>query len=118
MSNEIVNEQITKTLEATHHATLTGDVVRHSGSGKAFQSVSQTVAITIQDAADQLRNMSTIGTTATGMAIAQLLEKGDVAEYEVFFSKVQGLMTASTDNFKSISQSASQVMSDFPTGDE
>lgn len=118
MANEMVNKQVASTLEATQQATLTGDVIRHSGAGKAYQSVSQTVAITIQDAADQLRNMGTIGTTATGVAVAQLLATGNVKEYEVVFTQVQALMTASADNFKTVSQTASQVLSDFPTGDK
>lgn len=118
MANDMVNKQIANSTEAIQQATLTGDIIRHSGAGKAYQSVSQTVAITIQDAADQLRNMGTIGTTATGVAMSQLLTSGNAAEYDEVFRNVQGMLTTSADNFKSISQTASQVLSEFPTGDQ
>ncbi len=118
MANDMVNEQIKNSIEAVQQATLTGDVIRHSGAGKAYQSVSQTVAMTIQDAADQLRNMGTLSATATGVAVSQLLATGNLAEYEAVFKQVQGMHSTSADDFKSISQAASQVLSDFPTGDQ
>ena len=118
MANEMVSKQITSSIEAIQQATLTGDIIRHSGAGKAYQSVSQTVAITIQDAADQLRNMGTISTTATGVAVSQLLATGNAKECEAVFKQVQSMLTMSADNFKSISQTASQVLKDFPSGDQ
>ena len=42
-------------------------------SAKALQSVAQSVALAIQDATDNLRNVNTIGTTAIGAAMSQLL---------------------------------------------
>jgi len=118
MANEIVNKQVTNAIETVQQATLTGDIIRHSGAGKAYQSVSQTVAITIQDAADQLRNIGTISTTATGVAVSQLLATGKVPEYEAVFEQVQTMLASSAENFKSVSKIASQVLSDFPTGDK
>jgi len=118
MANEVVNEQIINSIETGQQATLTGDIIRHSGAGKAYQSVSQTVAMTIQDSADQLRNMGTISTTATGVAMSQLLSTGKVTEYEAIFKQVQDTLTSSADNFKSVSQTASQILNNFSVGDK
>lgn len=114
----MVNEQIINSIETGQQATLTGDIIRHSGAGKAYQSVSQTVAMTIQDSADQLRNMGTISTTATGVAMSQLLSTGKVTEYEAIFKQVQDTLTSSADNFKSVSQTASQILNNFSVGDK
>ncbi len=118
MANQMVNPQVMNSIQAVQQATLTGDVIRHSGAGKAYQSVSQSAAIAIQDATDQLRNMNTISTTAAGVAISQLLATGNVAECENVLKQVQGLVTASADAFKTIGENAGTVVKQFPSGDE
>ncbi|TDF41464.1 hypothetical protein EYS14_00980 [Alteromonadaceae bacterium M269] len=117
MANELVNPQIINSIQAVQQATLTGDIIKHSGAGKAYQSVSQTAAIAIQDAADQLRHMGTIGTTATGVAISQLLATGNVKECTEVLQQLQDMMTNSTSNFKTIGENASSILKEFPTGD-
>lgn len=117
MANEMVNPQIMNSIQAVQQATLTGDVIKHSGAGKAYQAVSQTAAIAVQDAADQLRNMGTISTTASGVAIAQLLATGNTDECSAVLDQLQTLMTNSADNFKTIGENAGNILSSFPTGD-
>ncbi len=117
MANEMVNPQITNSIQAVQQATLTGDVIKHSGAGKAYQSVSQTAAIAVQDAADQLRNMGTISSTAAGVAISQMLATGNVDECTKALSQIQTLMTNSAANFKTIGENAGSVLSTFPNGD-
>lgn len=117
MANDMVNQQIVNTIQAVQQAVMTGDVIRHSGAGKAYQSVSQTSAIAIQDAADQLRNMNTITTTAAGVAISQLLATGNVEQCTAVMGQLKTLMTDSAENFKTVGQNASTVLSGFPTGD-
>lgn len=117
MANEMVNPQIANSIQAVQQATLTGDVIRHSGAGKAYQSVSQTAAIAIQDAADQMRNMNTISTTAAGVAISQLLATGNVDQCTAVISQLQTLMTAASSNFKDIGENAKTVLTEFPSGD-
>lgn len=114
MANEMVNPQITNSIQAVQQATLTGDVIRHAGAGKAYQSVSQTAAIAIQDAADQLRNMSTINTTAAGVAISQLLATGNVDQCTNVITQIQTLMTNATKNFSLIGSEAGAIVSEFP----
>lgn len=117
MANQMVNPQITNSIQAVQQATLTGDIIKHSGAGKAYQSVSQTTAIAVQDAADQLRNMGTIGSTAAGVAISQMLATGNVKQCTEVLAQIQTMMTNSADNFKTIGENAGSILNQFPTGD-
>ena len=49
----------------------------NAASIRAYQAVAQSSAIVIQDAADYLRNMETISTTAIGSALAKALNDPD-----------------------------------------
>lgn len=117
MANQMVNPQIMNSIQAVQQATLTGDVIRHSGAGKAYQSVSQSAAIAVQDATDQLRNMGTIGTTAAGVAISQLLATGNVDQCTNVIQQIQTLMSTSAESFKTIGESAGSVVNNFPSGE-
>ncbi|MCC2614992.1 hypothetical protein LJ739_01895 [Aestuariibacter halophilus] len=117
MANEMVNPQIANSIQAVQQATLTGDIIRHAGAGKAYQSVSQSTAIAVQDATDQLRNLNTISTTAAGVAISQMLATGNVAQCTEVLTQLQTLMTGAAENFKTIGSNAGEVLSTFPTGD-
>lgn len=68
-----VNAQVIDVINQVQTATMATTVVKTSGAGKAYQSVAQSAAIAVQDAADALRNVSTIATTAAGVAMAQYL---------------------------------------------
>ena len=80
---------------------------------KAQQSVAQSSAIAIQDAADNLRNLSTITTTAIGVALAQLLATGD-PKYAKVIEEAQKVMLKGTENFADIGKKSAQVLQDFP----
>lgn len=117
MANEMVNPQIANSIQAVQQATLTTDVIKHAGAGKAYQSVSQSAAIAVQDATDQLRNMNTIGTTAAGVAISQLLATGNVDQCTQVIAQIQSLMSGAATNFQQIGENAGTVLSQFPSGD-
>lgn len=109
-----VNPQITDTINITHQATMSPSVVKVSGAGKAYQSVAQSAAIAVQDATDNLRNVSTISTTALGVAMAQLLASGDPKHIEAI-AMAQGMMKQATSDFTNISEAAANVANKFPT---
>lgn len=113
----MANPRITNSIQAVQQATLTGDVIKHSGAGKAYQSVAQTSAIAIQDAADQMRNMNTLGTTAIGVALSQMLATGQVDPYKTVISEVQTIFTNSAENFKNIGDYSAGILKSFPDGD-
>ncbi len=111
-----VNPQVVNSIQAAQQATLTGDVISHSGAGKAYQSVAQSTAIAVQDATDQLRNFGTIGTTAAGVAVAQMLATGDVETYKPIIAEINTMLTNSATNFQTVGKYASEVLNEFPTG--
>ena len=115
--NSEVNPQILSSLQAIQQATMTTTMIKHSGAGKAYQSVSQSTAIVIQDAADNLRNISTIGATAMGVAMAEMLATGEVDKYSKIITEANKMIASSADNYKIIGTNAEDVLSNFPIGD-
>lgn len=116
MSDPIaVNAQVVDVLNKVSHATMAPQVVLTSGAGKAYQSVAQSSAIAVQDAADALRNISTIATTAAGVAMAQFLATKD-PRYKDVIQEAQTMMTGATGDFKAIGEAAASVLKSFPSG--
>src|SRR4029079_16456344 len=110
-----IDAQIIDLINSVQMATMSPQVVKTSGAGKAYQSVAQSAAIAVQDPADALRNVSTIATTAAGVAMAQLLATGD-PKYELALNQAQAMMTAATQDFSTIGMAASEVLKSFPSG--
>ena len=115
--NSEVNPKIVSSIQAIQQATMTSTMIKHSGAGKAYQSVSQTTAIAIQDAADNLRNISTMGATAMGVAMAEMLAKGKVEPYKDIIQEATKMIEDSANNFKTIGTNAEDVLKSFPVGD-
>ena len=118
MANSVkVNPQVVDALQVTKDFTMSPDVVQTAGAGKAYQSVAQSTAIAVQDAADYLRNVNTIGTTAMGVAMAQLLATKDTF-YSQVLEQARQLTSEAATNFNSIGSSAASVLKEFPSGQE
>ncbi|KAA0679030.1 hypothetical protein [Roseomonas genomospecies 6] len=109
-----VNAQIIDVINQTQTATMSQQVITASGAGKAYQAVAQSTAMAVQDATDTLRNVSTIATTAIGVAMAQLLATGD-PKYVTALTQAQGMMTSAASDFSSIGTAASTVLKSFPS---
>jgi len=86
--------------------------IRTAGAGRAYQCVAQSTAIAIQDATDYLRNVSTISTTAIGVAIAQLAG-GDPTGNQVI-TTAQNAMQKAIQNYADVSAAAIKVATDYP----
>jgi hypothetical protein len=110
-----VDAQIIDVINQVQAATMAPQVVLTSGAGKAYQSVAQSAAIAVQDAADALRNVSTIATTAAGVAMAQLLATGD-PKYAQALTQCQTMMKSATEDFAQVGAAASTVLKNFPSG--
>lgn len=110
-----VNAQVIDVINQAQLATMSPQVVLTSGAGKAYQSVAQSTAIAVQDAADALRNISTIAIMVTGVVMAQLLATGD-DKYVKAMVQAQALMQGATDDFSKIGSAAAQVLKGFPAG--
>jgi hypothetical protein len=71
----------------------------------------------VQDATDNLRNVSTISTTAIGTAMAQLMSTGDAQTWWPVIEVAQGLVKSCAADFQKIGENAAQVLKNFPPGD-
>lgn len=111
-----VNPLIIDVIQQAQTATLSQGVVLTSGAGKAYQSVAQSTALAVQDATDALRNVSTMATTAAGVALAQILATGDAPRYQPTLDSAQALMTAAIADFSSIGTAAGTILKSFPSG--
>ncbi|MEI9926889.1 MAG: hypothetical protein WDN44_03255 [Sphingomonas sp.] len=115
MPGSSVDPTVIDIINQSQSATMAPQVVLTSGAGKAYQSVAQSSAIAVQDATDALRNISTIATTAAGVAMAQLLATGD-AKYATALTHAQDLVTSATTDYANIGAAAAKILSDFPSG--
>ena len=110
------NPQTVDMLGQFREYVVSDKISKIHGSGVAFQSVSMSTATAIQDATDLVRNVSTIATTAIGMALSKFLETKDPA-YGKIIEAAQQTITAAADNMKSIGAAASEIAKSYPVGE-
>lgn len=79
---------------------------------KAVQSIGQTTAIVIQDAADMLRNVNTVEVTAIGAATAAWIATKD-EKYKPIIEESMKVMQDAASLYLTIGQNACQVLSQF-----
>lgn len=112
-----VNPVVIDIINQAQTATMSNQVVLTSGAGKAYQSVAQSSAIAIQDATDALRNITTMATSAAGIAIAQMLANpAKVSEYSQVLQEAQNIMSNAASDYASIGSTAASILQDFPAG--
>jgi methylphosphotriester-DNA--protein-cysteine methyltransferase len=109
-----VNPQVIDVINQAQAATMGAQVVLTSGAGKAYQSVAQSTAIAVQDATDALRNISTIATTAAGVAMAQMLAGNE--QSSTALQAAQEMMSTATQDFSRIGAAAAAILREFPSG--
>jgi hypothetical protein len=112
---DYVNAQVIDIINQAQTATMSNPNVTTSGAGKAYQSVAQSSAIAVQDATDALRNITTIATSAAGIAMAQFLATKD-AEYMQILAAAQQMLTSATEDYQKIGTTAATILRDFPAG--
>jgi hypothetical protein len=104
---------IVAALQAAQNATLSPSVVRASGAGKAYQSVAQSTAITVQDASDYLRNVMTISSVAYGVAMA--LTAAGNPQATPLLDNANKIVTNAAAQFKTVGLNAAAVLKAFPS---
>jgi len=114
--NNETNQQISHTLQVIQEQDIQGNSARVAGAGKAFQSVSQSSALAVQDATDNLRNVNTMATTAMGVALSQMLATGDVETYSNIIEEANKMVQGGANNYVTIGSSAGSMLGNFPTG--
>lgn len=111
-----LNQQLVEAVNFGQQAVMSQNVIKASGAGKAYQSVAQSTAIAVQDAADNLRNMGIISTTAAGVAMAQILATGDPqGTYTKAIATATALVSDAATNFSTIGKDAAEILSAFPS---
>jgi hypothetical protein len=113
----LVNSQVIDSIKQTRKAVSETPMVWETGSGKAFNYVAQATAMAVQDATDNLRNISTMSTSAIGVAITQMMSSGDHQQWGPVVKIAQSLVRTSAEDFCLIGKSAAHVLSTFPPGD-
>jgi hypothetical protein len=114
MAEYPVNHQVIDAIQKVRTSVSTPEAVWETGSGKAFNYVAQATAMAIQDATDNLRNVSTMSTTAIGVAMTQLMSSGDTTTWSDVIKLAQGLVKSSAEDFEKIGTTAAGVMRQFP----
>lgn len=109
----IATTQILGTIEETRKSMASPGVDLANVPCKAYEFVAQSMAIAVQDATDNLRNVSTISTTTIGVAMAQLLSTGDLKTWAPVIAAAQGLVKASADDLLKIGDNAIAVLRNF-----
>jgi len=114
-NTDSVNPQVVDSLQQAQNFAM-GAVMGASGAGKSYQSVAQSTAIAIQDAADYLRNTGTITNTAIGVALAEALATGQPTPYTEVITAATGAMTSATANFSAVGTAAAAILNSYPSG--
>ncbi len=96
-------------------SSMTPQIIREEGAGKAYQSVAQSTALAIQDAADNLRNINSISATAIGVAMAQFLETKDPI-YAQAIDIATKMSVDAANTFRMIGTNAADVLNGYPSG--
>jgi hypothetical protein len=105
------NLALVRETNASLDVSVGKDAEGHS-SEKAVQSIGQTTAIVIQDAADMLRNVSTVEVTAIGAATAAWIATQNPAFKEIIQNSME-VMKFAADQYVTIGKNAQQVLSLF-----
>ena len=82
---------------------------------RAVQSIGQTTAIVIQDAAEMLRNINTVEITAIGAATTKWISTGDAAYHETILNSLK-IMQEAAALYLTIGTNAHEVLARFKTG--
>ncbi len=119
---EKVNAQIVDSVEKSRQFALgpsagngSSSVAQATGAGKAYQSVAQSTAIAVQDAADYLRNMGTITSTTIGVAFAEWMVTKEPSPYKDIIQQATETMGAATATFGAIGKAATTVVQNYPS---
>jgi hypothetical protein len=76
-------------------------------------NINQTVSLAVQDAADLLKNISTIETTVIGVASAKWLAEPENLAYEVIINNAKENITFAVENLAAVGNACKTVLDDL-----
>ncbi|NEO98209.1 MAG: hypothetical protein F6K58_05850 [Symploca sp. SIO2E9] len=93
-------------------------VVKTEGAGKAYQSVANSMAITVQDATDYLRTNLMVSAAVSAVCLEKMLENVpvNVGLYAPVLAAAQANVVTATENFTKVGTAAANVLKNFPSG--
>ncbi|MEQ8390418.1 MAG: hypothetical protein RIB30_05455 [Thalassospira sp.] len=106
-----LNPQIVQAVGTTNHAVLNGAIP--GANGVAYQKVAQAAAYAVQDSTDYLRNIMSMASATTGVAMQQMLVKKEVDPYADIIKAATQAVTDAQKTFTNVGTSASSVVKDF-----
>lgn len=109
-----VNPQILDAVKQT--TTFVTSAAGNTGTGIAYQKVSQAAALAIQDAADYMRNLMTISATAIGVSATKMVEDPavNIPLYTPVIKTAEDIATFATTQFTAVGEAATKVVTGFP----
>ncbi|WP_052065426.1 hypothetical protein [Thalassospira australica] len=106
-----LNPQIVQAVGTTNHAVLNGAIP--GANGVAYQKVSQAAAYAVQDSTDYLRNIMSMASATTGVAMQQMLATKEVDPYSKIIEAATKAVGDAQTTFSKVGTSASSVVKDF-----
>ncbi|AXO15509.1 hypothetical protein [Thalassospira indica] len=106
-----LNPQIVQAVGTTNHAVLNGAIP--GANGVAYQKVAQAAAYAVQDSTDYLRNIMSMASATTGVAMQQMLATKEVDPYSKIIEAATKAVGDAQTTFSKVGTSASSVVKDF-----
>lgn len=106
-----LNPQIVQAVGTTNHAVLNGAFP--GANGVAYQKVAQAAAYAVQDSTDYMRNIMSMASATTGVAMQKMLATKEVQPYSDIIEAATKAVTEAQKTFSSVGESASGVVKDF-----
>ncbi|WP_417837354.1 hypothetical protein [Thalassospira tepidiphila] len=106
-----LNPQIVQAVGTTNHAVLNGAIP--GANGVAYQKVAQAAAYAVQDSTDYLRNIMSMASATTGVAMQQMLATKEVDPYSKIIKAATDAVSDAQTTFSKVGTSASSVVKDF-----
>lgn len=83
-----------------------------NGAGHAVQSVSQSIAIAVQDAGDTMRNIALVQATALGVATQKFVETKD-SDYIAVIKQCQATMNESVLYWEKVGKKGAEILGEY-----
>ncbi len=104
-------------LSQINSQVINPQVVKTQGAGKAYQSVANSMAITVQDATDYLRANLMVSGAVSAVCLEKMAEDPtkNVPLYTSVLEKAQANVGTATKNFTKVGLAAAKVLKNFPS---
>ncbi len=106
-----LNPQIVQAVGTTNHAVLNG--AGPGANGIAYQKVAQAAAYAVQDSTDYMRNIMSMASATTGVAMQKMLAEKTTDPYADIIAAATKAVTDAQETFTKVGTASSGVVKDF-----